>query len=493
MKRVSSRLLRQSSLYALGNVALKASGLVLAVLYLNPAYLPVEAFGYFSLLIVTSQLCIYGAGLGIGTGMLKYMADPAYAERREALPFTALVATLAVAVLAGVFLWGVGRPLAGLLLDDPANVRLIHLMALYVGFKVVGAVPMMLLRVQERAGWYVVAMVAEVVVLIGAAFVLMVRLEQGLFGLMGAYTLAAGVSGVALVAVMLKQVAWRFERRLVRTLIRFGVPLVMASLASWFLNAGDRYLLKWLTDAFTVGLYEWGARLAGVLNMLFVQSFNLAFSVIGLKTLGAGGNEGQVHRQTLRHYVIWTGWAVLGLSLASYDLTRMLPADQAYLQADTLVLLLALGFMNYGIYFVIINVVYASGHTKAISLNVLAAAILNAGLNLVCIPFWGAFGAAVATFIAYLALGVGAAYVARKQVDVGFPWGVYIVVLGLLGGLYLLGQPALSWPLALRIGGRLGLILVYPVLILATGLYTRDDLRMLRDGIRQWRQRKGNA
>ena len=485
MKSVSSRLFQQSGLYALGNVALKASGLALAVLYLNPAYLPVDGLGYFSLLIVTAQLGIFVAGLGLGMGVLKFMADPDYEADREALPFTALVATLATVAVALGMLWPLSRPLAGLMLDDPSQVGLIHLMALYVVGKVVGGIPLMLLRVQERAGWYVVAMVAEVLVLIGAAYVLMVERQLGLTGLMGAYTLAACVSATVLVGVMLIRTPWRFERRLVRVLIRFGVPLVVASLAGWFLNAGDRYLLKWLADAATVGLYEWAARLAGTLNMLFVQSFNLAFAVIGLKTLGKDHPDGRVHRQALRHYVIWTGWAALGLSLLAYDLTLLLPADRAYLQADTLVLLLALGFMNYGVYYVIINVVYAAGRTKAISVNVISAAVLNAALNLILIPFLGAFGAALATFLAYLALAVGAAYFTRQDVPVAFPWGVYVVVLGLIGGLYALGQPGLDWPAAARLGARAGLMLAYPLLVVLTGLYSRADLQTIRNGLRQ--------
>ncbi len=279
---VSSRLLRQGGLYALGNVALKASGLLLAVLYLNPAYLTVEGFGYFSLLIFTAQFCTFIAGLGLGMGLLKFMTDPAYEREHDALPFTTLLATLGAATLALGVLWALARPFAGLILDHPAQAGLIHLMALYTVFKVVGGIPLTLLRVQERAGWYIVAMIAEVVVLVGAAYVLMVERQQGLTGLMGAYPLAAGVSATVLVGLIVSRVPRRFERRLVRPLMRFGAPLVIASLAGWFLNAGDRYLLKWLTDTATVGLYEWAARLAGVLNMLFVQSFNLAFTVICL-------------------------------------------------------------------------------------------------------------------------------------------------------------------------------------------------------------------
>ena len=86
MPSVSSRLLRQSSLYALGNIALKASGLLLAVLYLNPAYLSVADFGYYGLLIVTSQFAIFIAGLGLGAGLLKFMTDAAYESAHPVLP-----------------------------------------------------------------------------------------------------------------------------------------------------------------------------------------------------------------------------------------------------------------------------------------------------------------------------------------------------------------------------------------------------------------------
>ena len=487
MTSIPSRLLRQSSLYALGNIALKASGLLLAVLYLNPTYLSVADFGYFSLLIVTSQLGIFLVGLGIGTGLLKFMADPDYRAERDALPFTALVATSVVAVAALGVLWLLARPLAALMLDDVAQTRLIHLLAVYVVLKVVSAIPMMLLRVQERVGWYILAMVAEVLVLIGAAYVFMVVQGLGLTGLMIAYALSAGVGAAVLVAVMLVVVPWRFERRLVQVLIAFGMPLVVASFAGWFLNAGDRYLLKWLTDATTVGLYEWAARLAGVLNMLFVQSFNLAFSVIGLKKLGTDARDGQMHRQTLRHYVVWTGWAVLGLSLLSYDLTRLLPADPLYLQAETIVLLLALGFMNYGIYYVIINVVYATGRTGVISLNVLFAALLNAGLNIALIPPLGVMGAALATFVAYLALALGAAYFTKQDLHVRFPWRAFLIVVPLVVGLYWLGRPSIDWSFGLRFAARAGLVVAYPLLILLTRLYTRAEVRGVWQALRERR------
>lgn len=472
-------LIRQSGIYALSNIALKASGLVLAVVYLNPNYLPIEEFGYFSLLIVTAQFGICVIGLGLGTGILKFMTDPDFEEYHEALPFTALIVTLCVSVVALVAFGLMAAPIAELMLGSSARAPLIYIMAAYTVLKVVGGIPLMLLRVQERTGWYAVTVVGEMLMILGGVYLLMVQMNQGLLGLLSAYAIAAGLSTTVLVTLIMVRVSWRFEQRLVRPLIRFGFPLVIASLAGWFLNAGDRYLLLWLVDTATVGIYEWGARLAGTVNMLFAQSFNLAFAVIGLKSLGTKISNGGIHQRALRHYLIWTGWAVLGLSLCTYDLTVALPAADAYLQADSIVLALSLGFMNYGIYFVLINVVYAAGRSVAVSFNVIGAALINLVLNLVMIPQLGAFGAALSTYIAYLALALGSAYFARQgtKVRVSFPWKIFITVSGVVCGLYALGLPSLSWPVSARLATRAGLILVYPLLIMAIGLYTHAELR----------------
>lgn len=486
---IFTRIARQGGIYALGNIALKASGFLLAILYLNPEYFSVEAFGYFSLLFITANFGIVVVGLGIGPGLLKYMTDPEFQENRQALPFTALVATTGVAVLALGAFSAAARPIAAVILDSSARVDLIYLMILYVVFQVIGKIPLMLLRVQERAGWYVTISLVEMLVLLGAAYYLVIGQDMSLFGLMAAYTISAGVSTIVLVGGMLGNVTWRFDQGLVRKLAEFGVPLVMASLASWFLGAGDRYLLKWLSDTRTVGLYEWAARLAGVLNLLFVQSFNMAFSVVGLKTLGREQNGGKIHQQVFRHYVIWTGWATLGLSLFVYDVTRLLPADPFYLQASSLVFFLGIGFMAYGIYYIINNIVYATGRSRMISLNVMAAAVLNALLNILLIPVLGATGAALATVFSYLMLAAGAAYLVRQSDQLRFPWSVLAVVLGLISGLYLIGQSTINWTTLARLTVRLGILLAYPLLVVLAGLYSRSELRKARTWVyRQWQQ-----
>lgn len=468
---------RQSGVYALGNIALKASGLLIAPLYLNPELLTVEGFGQFALLNVTAQLAIFIVGLGLGQGLLKFVTDPDLAHKREVLPFTTLTATLGAVLVGCGAIAALAEPVTGVLLGPDAPSTLLVLVAGYVGAKVMGSIPLMLLRARERAGWYATAVGLEALVLVGAVYYFLAVLQWGLWGLMAAYTASATVGTTVLLVAMLRLVPWSFDRTLVLPLIRFGWPLAVGALAAWFLNLGDRYLLSWLVDDATTGLYEWAARLAGAVNMLFVQSFQLAFSVIGLKALGRGDAAADLHRTIFRHYVALTGWASLGIALLSYDLTRLLTAEATYLEAEPLVLLLALGFMAYGVHFIITNVLYAAGKTGTMGSLVFAAAVLNLLLNLALIPFIGAIGAALTTYVSYLALALGNAYVAGKTQAVAFPWGRYAGVVALVVGLYALGWMVQDASPALRLSVRLGLIAAFPPLLVLTRFYTWREVR----------------
>jgi len=468
---------RQSGVYALGNIALKASGLLIAPLYLNPELLTVEGFGQFALLNVTAQLAIFIVGLGLGQGLLKFTTDPDLAHKRQALPFTTLMATLGAVLVGCGLLAALADPLTEVLLGAAAPSTLLVLLAGYVGAKVLGSIPLMLLRARERAGWYATAVGLEALVLVGAVYTFLAVLQWGLWGLMAAYAASATVGAAVLLLAMLRLVPWTVDRTLVLPLIRFGAPLAIGALAAWFLNLGDRYLLSWLVDDATTGLYEWAARLAGAVNMLFVQSFQLAFSVIGLKALGRGDTAADLHRTIFRHYVALTGWASLGIALLSYDLTRLLTAEATYLEAEPLVLLLALGFMAYGVHFIITNVLYAAGKTGTMGSLVFAAAVLNLLLNLALIPFIGATGAALTTYASYLALALGNAYVAGKTQAVAFPWGRYAGVVALVVALYAVGWTVQGASPALRLSVRLGLIAAFPPLLVVTRFYTWQEVR----------------
>jgi O-antigen/teichoic acid export membrane protein len=472
--------------YALGNMALKASGLILIPLYLNPELLSQRSYGLLALIETTAQIAIPVAGLGITSGLLKFTADPELSRYRQALPFTALLTSLASALVVVSLFWVFAAPIADRLLEDPGQTRIVRLLAVYIGLKIVSSIPLTMIRVQERAGLFAAATLAETLVLIaGVWYTLSVR-HLGLEGVLWAFVGSAGTSAVLLGGGMLARIKWRVQPGLVSHLIRFGVPLAISGLALPFLHVGDRYLLKWLSDVEEVAIYDLAARYSGILNMLFVQSMQLAFSVIGLKSVSSSEDAGGLYRRTFRHFVIWTGWAALALSLAVYDAIDLISQEPNYLRTDGIVTLLSLGLLFYGIAVIAFNVLIAKGKTRSVALSIVVCVLLNGLLNLAFIPSLNGAGAALATLISYIVLAGLAVQIANRKIPIDYPWRVLVAVLLLVITLYAAGIPSLAWDRLPRIGWRAFLILLYPAGVIATGIYSMEEIRT---GWQQLKQR----
>ena len=473
------RLIRQSGIYALGNVAIKLSGLLLAPFLLDTTYLPLSAYGQLGVLLIFAQLCIQFTGLGLGSGLLKYVGKKTLEDPDSAGAFTALIATLICSIVAFCLLFSFSGQLAELLLDNFSQKELLVLLAIYVCAKVLAAIPMMMLRIKERAGLYTLAVILEMVALLSVMYFFLVIKGEGLHGILKSYAIASTLSAFVVVSSTLYFVNWQFDSKLIRPLLTYGGPLVLVGMAGIILNAGDRFILKALTSDEEVGMYEWAARMSGVLHLFVVQSFQLAFTVIGLKSLGKG-DEG-FHRRAFRHYVIWAGWAALGISILSFELTvllRNVGADEHYMNSTTLVFPLALGVMLYGIFAVINNVLYATSKTNLMTRNVIISAIFNVVLNFILVPSQGAVGAAIATVLSYAILVVLTNRAANAQISIGYSWRTLFLVLVLVIGLYTIGHLAISFSVVARTIMRLLVILAYIPLLFTFKIYTIEEVRI---------------
>lgn len=486
------RLVQQSGIYAIVNVVGKLSGILLLALYGDPQVLSTADFGYFGGLNAVMMFAILIAGLGLPLGIIRFASAPTLGEdERAAVPATALL----VAAIAGVLFTVIGWALAALgaeaLFGDPGRADVIRWLALFVGFKTVLDVSYTVLRQREQAGAFALIGAIEVLILAGAVALFLLR-GEGLAGVMKGYALSAGVVAAIVTPMMLLRIERRIRRDLIGPMLAFGAPLIASGIAGRFLNLGDRFLILFFLGPEANAPYEWAARFGGVVNTFLVQSFMLAFTVLGMKALDETGTP-DLHRQSFRHFAALAGWVVLGLALFVGDVSRALTDVPAYIETDGLVLLVAGGFAFYGLYYVVVNVLYVAGRTRAVALSVGGAALLNLVLNLVLIPLLGIAGAAVATLISYAALAVGTARLAQSSTPVDYPWASLVSVSALVGGLWLLGQPTESWALAPRLAVRAGLALAYLPGLWALGVYGRDDWARGIDVIRRRGEHGGST
>ena len=490
------RLFRQSSVYALTSVASKLSGLVLLAFYGDPDVLSQADFGYLGGLDAAKMFALLVASAGMSLGIIRFASSSALGEaERRAVPATALAISAAAAVLTVAAGWLFAPELARLVfvqggqtqtsLGAAAQAEAVRWMLVYVAFRTVSDVSYSVLRQRERAGAFVLLGAAESAVLV-ACVVGFLLAGRGLVGVMQGYALSAAIVAAVATPALLSRVERRVRWGLVRPLLVFGLPLVASGFASRFLNFGDRFLILHLLGPEANAVYEWAARFGGVLNALLVSSFTLAFTVLGLKALDETGSP-ELHRQAFRHFAALGGWVALGLGLFTGDVSRLLAPEQPeFWGVGGLVVLIAGGFAFQGLYYVVVNVLYAAERTRSVALAVGAAALLNVGLNLALIPTWGIAGAAAATFVAYAALTVSTALVAQRATPVAYPWRALGAVVALAGGLWLAAAPTEAWAAGPRLAVRLAAALAYVPGLWAVGVYGPAEWRRGLAVLRGW-------
>jgi O-antigen/teichoic acid export membrane protein len=79
-----------------------------------------------------------------------------------------------------------------------------------------------------------------------------------------------------------KLFVFRFDKRIFRRFIRFGLPYLPAGLASIFIQVIDRPIVEQLTDLNQLGIYQANYKL-GIFMMLFVSMFQFAWQPFFLK------------------------------------------------------------------------------------------------------------------------------------------------------------------------------------------------------------------
>ena len=471
-----TRLFRQSGVYTVAGVVGKLSGFVVTLYYVDPAVLSKADFGTFDYLTSVMLLALLVAGAGLPLGILRFATSRAVPDAdRAAVPMTALVIATVTSGLVAACVWALAPEIAAWLAGDASRAGLVQTLALYIVCKTIADVAYQELTRRERPGLYVAMTAAEMLLQTSAVVVFLVVLRMGLAGIFYGYLTAAAVLATVSTAVLVARSERRVSWALVRPMVAFGLPLVVSGLAARFLYAGDRLVILHFMTPDANAAYAWASRFGGLVNAFLVQGFQLAFTVLGLKALDAGGTP-VLHRRAFRHFAVVAGFAVLGLALFVDDASRVLTPDPDYAAVSGLVLLVAGGFAWYGLYIVTVNVLLSAGRTAQVAAAAVVAAVLNGAMNWVLVPAYGVAGAAAATFLAYAALAGWTGFSAERMSRAHYPWRVPTQLTGLVAGLWLLAAPTAGWPLAARLAARIALLALYVPALLVVDVYGRADV-----------------
>lgn len=330
----------------------------------------------------------------------------------------------------------------------------------------------------------------------------LVTMVAGLLLVWAGYSWAGAITGVVLgvlLVLVLSGAWWRHFRfvwqgldvDVLKALLRYGLPLSLSLVLLEVIHTSDRVMLGWLRGYAEAGEYAVAYNLPFQILMMLTSSLNLAAYPVVIRTLESEGRAQAEAR--LEHYLLLLLGvsipAVVGLvGIADVFIPLLVGAEFV---ATSLQLLPWIGiaiFANCLYLFYISLAFQLAQHTTGSVRVVGVAAALNLVLNLILIPTYGAWGATVASVIAYLLCVVYGYYLGRQYFALTLPVVEVGKILLAASGMYgLMGQlPALpvhaAYVVALKVA--LGMV-AYAALVWLL------DIGGVRRGVRErWGWRK---
>lgn len=414
----SASTIGQAGIYALGNVLRYLTSFVMLPIYTT--HLSPEDYGVLELLSMVIDLAGIILGMRLGEAIFRfYSRAPSRAEKSSVIT-TSFALVLVVNGIGVGLLTALAAPISLLVFGGVEYTQHIRLFALILLLQSLYEVPLLFVRAQERAWLYVGFSMFKLLLQVSLNIYFVVFLEMKVEGVIYGTLITGAIYTPLLFMYMLRHTGFAVDRRLLSGLVTFSVPLVIADIGSFYLTFGDRYFLRVFSSLSEIGIYALAYKF-GFLLMYFTW---VPFQAVWDIHKYAAHRDGKARDVYQHNFVFITAVMVscaLVLSVFIGDVLRVMSSAEFW-PAAGIVPIVLLAYILQGWTFYSSFGVLLHGDTVQITYGSLLAVIVISVAYFGLIPSYGAYGAAWATVIAFLARLWWVHERARQRFDMDLPW-----------------------------------------------------------------------
>ena len=472
MGKHQKELLSSTAVYSLGTLLTQFISFLLLPLYTR--YLGPTEYGILSLVLVFSAVLSFFSEMGFVSGIMRFFPTRSGRDA-EALMSTALWTLLGVALLFGLVLFPSRHWIGAWVVPGYEDA------GWWIGVATMTALltpsskaVLKTFQLRKQASRFVVASFIQFLANISVTITLVVGYERGVEGVLLGQL--AGQCCMALISLFVhfKFYFCRPSMEAFHTLLGFSAPLVPANISALVIGLSDRFFLERLATLEDVGVYAVADKMATVLQVLLVTSFANAWHQFVFTHQGDEELK-DTFASTFRLYGLVF---ICGIVVFSFVMPEalMLATTAEFVEGYRLVPLLCVGPLVQGWVLFTYDGIHLAGKTRQIPMILGSGMMVNLVLNALLIPSLGTVGAALATALSMMLIGIWAHRVSHRLFPVEYPIGVMfkaVVLAAVALGVFLWLDPENPW---VSRGLRAGLLTGFCVGLWFGKIVRREDV-----------------
>jgi O-antigen/teichoic acid export membrane protein len=402
--------------------------------------------------------------------------------------FTVIIMNALICITAFIFVFFNASYFSKLLFHSDQYAKLMWIMFAGCSVNIISSVPLILLRLKEKAIKYSVISITKLFVTLVFTILFVVYFKKSVLGVYEA-TLIGEIAGFILIfSDIVKNIQIKLELERFWQMLIYGLPLLLASVSTVLLNSFDRYSLNYLTNLDTVGTYTLAFRMANTIKIVVISSIQLSLVPILYKKLGDADHK-RFYAKSLNYSTLIVMSLILFISVFSLEIVKVFSSNKSYWEAANIIPILSVSMV-----FVLMkeNIMIGLQITKSsatMGVLIAIAAIFNLGLNMLLIPLFGLYGSAVSTLLSQILMFALFYIVANKKYPI--PYELKNIAVLIVSGicLILISLLTRSWPLIARLIFKSLLLISYPFLLIPLKFYEPIELQRITEFFLKWKKK----
>ncbi len=462
----------QSLIYGAGHVAARGVTFLLLPIYTN--IFSLVDYGIISLVYTFLGFMNVILHYGLDASLLKHYV-PADIEERKSILTNAYASFLLTTIVFFLFLVFFRSDISGLLFGSPFP-SITLMVAGILFFDVLWSMHVLLLRAEGKPIFYTVVSFMNVILTLGLNILFVIYFKLGISGVLISNLITSGCIFFITLPIIIKRISiTTLSVKQWKRMMKFGLPFLPAGIFSMILELSDRYILRYLTNIETVGLYNAGYKL-GMLMMLVVMGFNMAWQPYFLKKK----KHEREYVANVTTYVLsvlgflWILILIWTETLVKLKFGSFTFFGEQYWASAQIVSIIALAYIFHALYLLQLPGVYLLEKSGWIAWIRGLGAVSNFILNFLFIPKYGIVGAAGATCLSFILMAVVLYLVNLKIFSIPYYWNKIGLITITAGVIFFI-----EFNFHLEFFMKIIMSFSYPVILIVTDVVRLNQFRTI--------------
>lgn len=421
------KMLSSGFIYFCTSILTQLVNLLLIPLYTRN--LTQEQFGQYDLILSVQMLLSLIIALGVHSGMVRFFNE---FDNKQELRNTALTFTFLWGVICIGAAWVISPWVYPLVFGHVPSAELfIPYVVMISVFTCLNLIYSSFYSMQFKALRSSSIQFVVVLMTLLLALLFFIHLQMGVIGILRAQLLGNVIVFAVLFLLNIKKYRVTLQTGPLRKMLNYGTGLLLGDISAWVLGLSDRFLIKGYMNLSSVAVYSIGYKIGMLMNPVFISPFMSVFTAFKFKAYKDADGPEKI-RKMFRLYNFFGWLCVLGLSLFA-NMAVMLVATEEYRSAGNLIPIISFSYFLSGTIAFYSLGLHIANKMRLNYLISLLAAIINVACNIVLIPWFGIYGSAMATVIAYAVTNIVFYHYGSKYypLDLGvlFPYKYIIIYL----------------------------------------------------------------